>query len=731
MIKLKIIPSLEIYYNEDNLYGIYKVTSNEEIPKYQSLIKDLDGRDLYSTTIVGQMQRLTIGLEYNCELKEVFNKKYNQWQYECISILPEKPNSLEQQAKFLKTILTEKQSKTLLEVYPNIVDMIINEEEVDLTPLKGIKEATFKKIKDKVIENYVMSDLLVMLQPLGITINMIKKLQKDTPNTVILKKKLSENPYILTKIKGLGFKKIDKLAISLNPKLEKSLFRTKAFIDFKLNDIGDSDGHTRIPISDLDSLVKAEINCCWDIYQEFIENELKKETLLHIDIENNCVGLLKNYRMESKILSHLDMLNKVDSKVNPNELNFDIAFQQFFKERGYELTDEQKIAVESIKYNNVSIMTGNAGSGKSSVIDAVVKAFKGKKIEQVALSAKASQRIVETTGHEAKTIHRLLGFQGADFCYNENNKLKADLIIVDEASMINSSIFLSLLKAIECGTKLFLVFDDAQLPPIGCGNIATDLLESHFSVNRLTKVHRQAEASGILKDANIIRTGKNPISEFQSNLTSGELKDMYYMFRNDRNDIFDLTIKYYMKSLEKLSIDDICICVPRKANSLISTFEFNNKIQELLLGQEKLSIKRGKQEFKLGTKVIQKVNNYEKGVVNGEVGYIKFINIEDKTFKVKFNDKFILYSFKEIEELELAYALTIHSCQGSQYNTVLIPLAMDSYILLSKELIYTAITRASKRCLMIAEPKAFDLGCKRKASKRNTWLQLLLNNKLK
>lgn len=729
MIKLKITPSVEMFYSEDSLYGIYKVTSYEEIPKTQTIIKDLSGNELYSTTIVGQMQRLTIGLEYNCEMKEVFNKKYNQWQYECISIMPEKPTTIDAQAKFLKSIVTEKQAETLLSIYPNIVNMIINEEEVDLSLLKGIKDITFGKIKEKVIENYVLSDLLIMLQPLGVTINMIKKLQKDTPNVVVLKKKLNENPYILTKIRGLGFKKVDKLALALKPELKESLFRTKAFIEFKLDEIGDGEGHTRIPISDLDSYVKTDINCCWDIYQKFIENELEKETLLHIDTGNNCVGLLKNYKIEREILLILNDLNDATSLVNPKGLDFESAFQKFYSQRGYNLTEEQKKAVESIKYKNVAIMTGNAGSGKSSVIDAVVKAFNGKTIEQVALSAKASQRIVETTGHEAKTIHRLLGFKGKGFTYDENNPIEADLIIVDEASMINSSIFLSLLKAIKRGTKLFLVFDDAQLPPIGCGNIATDLLESYFSVSRLTKVHRQAEASGILKDANIIRTGVNPINKFQNNLINGELKDMYYMFRNNRDDIFDLTIKYYMKSLDKISVDDICICVPRKTNSLISTFEFNNKIQELLLGKEKKLVKRGKQEFKLGAKVIQKVNNYEKNVVNGEVGYITYINEYDKVFKVKFNEKNIEYDFKEIEELELAYALTIHSCQGSQYNTVIIPLAMDSYILLSKELIYTAITRASKRCLMIAEPKAFDLGCKKKSSKRNTWLQELLKNK--
>lgn len=727
MSKLKIIPNYEMFYNEDSLYGIYKFITTTPIDNPSDTLKNLDGETLYSSTITGQMQRLTLGLEYNAEIKPVFNKRYNQWQYESVNILPDKPNSLATQQKFLKTVVTEKQAESLLSNYPNIIDMIINDEQVDLTNVKGIKEPTFDKIKEKVIENYVLSDLLVMLQPLGITLGMIKKLQSNTTNTVVLKKKLNDNPYMLTEIRGLGFKKVDKLALSLKPQLKQSLFRTKAYVKYKLNEIGDSEGHSKIPLMSLDSYVKSDINCCYKIYQELIESELVSPTLLHIDTDTNMVGLLSNFKTEKNILDKLNQLNNAKSIVNTKLLDFEKAFSLFKQERGYELVDEQKQAVMSLRDNNVVIMTGNAGSGKSSVIDAVVKVFKGCKIKQSALSAKASQRIIETTGLEATTIHRLLGFSGEGFEYNEDNPIKADIVIIDEASMINGSIFLSLLQAIRLGCKVLLVFDDAQLPPIGCGNIATDLLKSHFSVNKLTKVHRQAEASGILMDANIVRKGINPIKQFKTNLINGELQDMYYMFRNDRDDIFNLTIKYFMKSLEKLSLDDVCICVPRKANSQISTLEFNNKIQELLLGKETFFLKRGKQMFKKGDKIIQKVNNYEKKVVNGEVGYITYINMQDKTFKAKFGDKLIEYTNSDLEQIELAYALTIHSCQGSQYNTVIVPLAMDSYILLSKELVYTAITRASKRCLVIAEPKAFDLGCKKKASKRDTWLELLLS----
>ena len=203
---------------------------------------------------------------------------------------------------------------------------------------------------------------------------------------------------------------------------------------------------------------------------------------------------------------------------------------------------------------------------------------------------------------------------------------------------------------------------------------------------------------------------------------------MYYAFRSEKEDVFETTISYYMRSLNNINVDDICICVPRKKDTINSASEYNNKIQDLLLGNEEQCIKKGFKLFKLGAKLIQKVNNYDKCVVNGEIGYLTYINNNNKIFKVDFGEKTVEYTFEEMDELELAYALTVHSTQGSQYHTVLVPLDMASYILLSKELIYTAITRASKRCMVIAVPKAFSVGIKTNASKRSTFLQKIIKN---
>lgn len=721
--EFKIKPISEVFYNEDSLYGIYKFSTKQDVPYLEKIPF---GDDVGIGTMIGKMQRLTIGLDYECTAIEFYNNKYKKWQYEVVDIKADKPNTLEDKITFLKCIVTDKQADILISAYPNIIEMILNEEEVNVANLKGIGDKTFEKIKEKVVENYILSDIIVMLKPYGVSNSVIKKIFAKEKNAVLLKQKLKKNPYMLTEIKGLGFKKVDSVAIRLNPELVNSKERMVAFIGYYLTEIGSKSGHSRIPLDDLIKALKENVLECYSLFNDFLESEVDKPLMLHI--EDNYVGLLKYYSREKQILRKLKELDNSESfsKLNQNEI--DCAFEEFKKDRGYDLSKEQKEIVYAMNDNNVVLLTGKAGAGKSSAIDVILKAFKNRKIALTALSAKAVRRMVETTGvEEAKTIHRLLGFEGQDFNYNEENPLTENIFIVDESSMINSSLFLSLITAIPLGSKLLIVFDDGQLPPIGVGNIAKDLLKSEFKHIGLNKVFRQALDSGILSDANEIRDGINPIEKPSSNIIRGILKDMYYIFENDNEKIFEKSINYFMKSLNNLSLDEVVICVPRKENCVNSALTYNNRIQDLLLGKEKIKVQKGEKVFKLGAKVIQKTNNYEREVVNGEIGFI--VHINDDLFKVEFDkDKIIEYSVKDIDELELAYALTTHSMQGSQCNTVIIPLDMNSYTLLSRELIYTAITRASKRCLVVAQPKAFNMGINIKASKRNTWLETFFKN---
>lgn len=718
--KFTLIPMTEIFYNENSYYGIYKFSTSDDIPNVDILPFD---KGTKIGTLVGKMQRLTLGVPYTCTANIVMNKKYKQWQYDAVSLQIDKPNTLDEKERFLKCILTENQAKSLISVYPDIIERVVNDEEIDLSIIKGIGDKSFKKIREKILDNYVLSDVITMLKPYGVTINAIKKLMQTEKSVVLLKQKLKTNPYILTEIKGFGFKKVDSISLRINPNLRNSKQRLKAFINFFLTEVGNNEGHSRVDIDKLTEAIKENVSECIMLYNKLLEDELVSPSFLYI--ENNNVSLYKYYKREKDIYTILLNLNKADCGYKLNKSIINKAYDDFKKERGYDLVIEQKEILNKLNDNNVVLLTGRAGSGKSSAIDVVVKAYANKKISMCALSAKAVRRMVETTGiGDCKTIHRLLGYNGVGFENNKDNPLEADLIIIDEASMINSSLFLSLLEAIPIGAKVLIVFDDGQLPPIGVGNIASDLLALSFSHVALNKVHRQAKDSGILSDANSIRDGINPIDKPTSMMVRGKLKDMYYIFDSNKENIFDTTIKYFMKSLNSVSIEDISIIVPRKDNATNCTNTFNLRIQDLLLKNEYNYIQRGEKVFKLGAKLIQKVNNYDKNVVNGEVGFLTEIN-KDKSFVVNFDGKEVEYELKDMDDLELAYALTVHSMQGSQCNTILFVCDTSSYILLSKELIYTALTRASKRCLTIAEPKAFNVGIKIKAGKRNTWLKTL------
>lgn len=719
----RIVPTTELFYNEDSFYGIYNFSTKDNIPDTEEMPFN---SDMKFSTIVGKMQRLTIGIPYICSATKVRNKKFNKWQYEAISLQADKPSTVDDSKNFLKCVLTDNQANALISVYPNIVDMIINNDDIDISLVKGIGKKSFKKIKEKIIENYILSDVITMLKPYGITISAIKSLIQAEKNAVLLKQKLKENPYILTEIRGFGFRRVDSIALQLNPKLRESDYRLRSFINYYLSEVGNNEGHSKIELSILTNSVKANVYECLNLYNKLIENELVDPKLLYI--KDKYVGLLKYYKREYdiyKILKRLEGHSK-DYMLSENQMKR--AYNEFKNEKGYELVAEQKEILSAMNNHNVVLLTGKAGAGKSSAIDLVVKAYKNKSISMCALSAKAVRRMVETTGVEdCKTIHRLLGYQGSGFLYTKENPLGTDILIIDEASMINSKLFLSLLEAISEGTKVLIVFDDGQLPPIGVGNIAKDLLSMSFKHISLTKVHRQAKDSGILSDANIIRDGYNPIAKPIHRICRGKLKDMYYIFDNDKESIFNTAISYYMKSLENLSVEEVAIIVPRKGNTINSTSNFNNKIQDILLKNEKKFVKRGDKVFKLGAKLIQRVNNKEKNVVNGEIGFLKKINIEGN-FEVEFDGKIVNYDQKEMDELELAYALTVHLMQGSQCNTVIFICDSSSYILLSKELIYTALTRASKRCMAISEPKAFNIGCKKKSGERFTWLKELDKN---
>lgn len=685
--KLTVVPSYA-RYTKDN-FGIYEFYTEEKgFPYLSEQIKDNDIWDfsdgnenktkiVYTGIMLGVSQTLDLGLPYKLTAKLEFSDKFKSYQYKIVNISPIKPQSSVENKRFLYTILTEKQTNTLLDSYPNIIDEVINNHDFtpDYTRLSGIKEKSFKKIRQKILDTYLISDLLIMLQPLGVTYNMILKLLDGEQNGYLLKQQLEENPYELTRLHGVGFQSIDKFAIKLKPELLKSKQRVIACIKYLLKDIGNSEGHSWIEIDKLTQLVKNLVPECRDIYKEII-NMCRQECLDNkpsfLYADQTRVGLFSNYSIEKSISKKLWDLQNSDNLYI--DVDYDEAIIKTNMQNGFELTKEQCEAVKSVIDNNITIITGNAGTGKTSIIKAIINLYSHYDIALTALSAKAARRMSEVTGANAMTIHRLLEYDAKGFKKNCVNPLYQKLIIIDEASMINSNLFLSLLDAISNGSKVVIVFDFAQLSPIGVGNVASDLLVSELPLYKFTKIHRQAEKSGILVDANKIRIGESPITEFDENIISGELEDMIYYFReqSNNNDTYEqlnnLALKVFKELLDrKIDIDDISVIVPRKQSVMNSVNYFNKKMQDIVIKDKVPYLEFSNKQFKLGAKVIQKVNDYSKDVVNGEIGYITEILKPNKDnsydFIIDFGDgKVIKYKRNELEQIDLAYAITAHSC---------------------------------------------------------------------
>lgn len=732
------------YYNEDSTWGVYGFATEDEIPHFSTETKiDSPFEDKKAvnpnkklSSLAGKMQELVVGGEYMIKATYKCDKTYGH-QYNPISVYALIPQTRESQLMFLQSIISPWLAENLINAYPNVVNDVANGtlKEIDYDLVKGVREFTWNKIKDKIINNYLISDIITMLKPLGVTYTMIKKLLTDEPNPTLLKQQLEDNPYVLCKINGLGFKRVDDLALKLKPELINSIERLVAFIKYYFTDLGESKGHTWCSMKILKSAISNNVPECSDKVDWLLENN----EFLHI--EDDKIGLKYYYDIEMQIYNLLLEKSKKETDINISNEKIEQAIKHAEDEQGFEYVIEQLDTIKKSLHRTISLITGKAGTGKTSIMRAIVKAYTENHFTMTAsaLSAMAAQRITEATTFPAMTIHRTLGCVGLnDFTFNKDNHMITSVAFLDEGSMVNASLFLHWLEAIDDNTRIIISGDHKQLPPIGFGNVFSDLIEMFDDtiVSKLVKPMRQAEKSGILVDANLIRENINPITEkLQPRIIHGELQDMYYMFRTNRQSLFDIAVKTFLKSVDSDGIDNVVIAVPRRKDCLNSTNELNKVIQDKLLGSVKQSISGFETTFKLGAKVMQTVNDYDKNVFNGEIGYITEINERYEGKKkeeycvVTYTDifgkeKLVEYTKKELSVLDLAYAMTVHKLQGAGRKIVIGIIDNTHHQLLDNCMLYTLLTRAKKRCLLLAEPQAFLQCIRTSHNKRNTWMML-------
>lgn len=707
-------PSNERYYSNETYYGVYEFSTKDKIPhteKYDFLEDKVN-----IGMLAGITGKLEYGVDYKVSAQLEYNQKYKNWQYKPAEIIPIVPTEESQSRKFLKSIISDKQTEALMEKYPDIIDRVINKQDIDLTGIKGIREKTFEKIKAKIESSYGMMELTVFLNPLGISVKAIKKLFESETSANIIKQKIKENPYIISKIKGFGFKKTDEIALKINPDLKVSKFRTIAYIQFLLKEVAKKHGHTWVSIDRFLEECKKNVPECKEFIFELMREEDSK--WLYVDRQRKRIGLRSLYNLESNLASELMRLKYGSNKFVYGDVEEKI--KEIEEKQGWEFTEEQldgiKLAIES----QIIAITGYGGTGKSSIANAITAILEGYRIAQVALSGKASLRLQEVTNKPSSTIHRLLKFKNGVFLHDKETPIPYDVVVIDEASMIGADLFSSLLQAIPNNTKVIIMGDIGQLESIGVGSVFKDILESNvIPIVSLTKIHRQAQKSAIITESINVRKQKHIIDKsFYGTKTLGELQDLHLDIYSDKDDTVDTILKYFNKEYETCDdIMEIQVAVPMRERGSACTYRLNNKIQDIVNPPSKdktevnLNIKKGMPyTIRVGDKVMNMVNQYktedihgeQTPVFNGNLGIVKKIYSDEMVVDFVGVGTIIIPK-GSWDSIELGYVSTAHKLQGSEFKTVIVGVDSSSYVLLSKEWLYTAITRAKKMCYLCGD----------------------------
>ena len=754
-------------YTPYTYFNICKFETTSPIPNlnYDKKYGKMYGKLLGKTIELLPMKR------YKVQALPEHNEQYNEWQYKIIKIWEMEENTNDTLNSYLKFFTTENYYNIITKTDPDFVNKVISDENYKGERFKGMRQKSYDKLLEDLRSYKDYMPLITKFSQFPeISLSAILNMEGIASNPKQAFDMIKDDPYILTKLSGFGWKRVDKIAKALNPDSETSTQRLISFCTYALEEIANASdgGHTWIFINNpmdikhsMAHLIKDNVPECQSCVRDYFssERDLTKTkgcgTKFYVD--NEKIGLAKYYNSEKGILKHLNRIQNGEH-LKP-KIDFETAIKNTDKwmsdKVGEEvhLTDEQIDAVRATLDNDVVILTAHAGAGKSTTIKGIIELWQGYEISCCALAAKAAIRIEEVSGRPASTIHRLLEFKQGHFSRDENFPLTSDIVIVDECSMINISLFLSLLKAVSSQSKVIFVFDDAQLPAIGAGSVAKDLLGSSFCIKKLTKIHRQAAKSGIKIDANNIRQQIDVFSndyDFDGRLPKeivhGEKNDMHYFNLRDRSDIHSQVLDIYGNLILDISRDkpvkpdEITIIVPMKSNMENCTDSFNKEIQDFLLKEEKQYIINGKYQdkensprvFKKGCRIIRRKNDYERMVFNGEVGTLSEISQDLSSFIVKFDDgRKEEFPARELASFDLAYALTVHSMQGSENRVIIFVMDSRHNILLDSTLFYTAVTRAKEENYVVFQPSAYKAALTTdKVCARQTFLPLLINNQI-
>ena len=713
-----------------------------------------------NVTLTGEMHELGVGSNYEVAAVEQLSK-YG-YGYKVTNIKRDRPTNAEETYVFLREILTENQADVLCKVYPDIVDRVINNrlDDIDLNKTPGIKEYTFDVIKNKIVENFCLAEIVTEFQGM-LTLSMVKKLHEKYSSVQMIKQKMREDPYkCLCGLARVGFKTADSILLELEREsLESIKNGKKPIIEFNcdlktskqrclscvlyLLEENENNGHTVMDIVDLRNQCMKLTPACSDLFVDCI----KHESIIY-DRDTMNVALKSTYDTEQCIANAI-----IEGLRQNTKWNFNIEKYRTVN-NGCELSTEQIKILDYICKYNICILNGSGGTGKTFSTQSVIQMLKdnNKSYELFSPTGKAAKVLSENTGEQASTIHRGLGYMPPDkWGYNEAEKMMCDVLIVDEFSMVDLRLFKHIIDAIDFKrTKLLMIGDNAQLPSVSCGNLLHDFMQSKLIPTvTLTKVFRYGEG-GLMKVATDVRQCKTYLEDVNKQCTYfGDNKD--YAFINvGSSTIVKNLIALYQKLLSsgKYNVDDIQVLTSYKKGDY-GQIAINNQLQKIAnknySSQDHMKI--GDVTYYKGDIVIQNANNYhamiyyeddfvsedtpkETFIANGETG--KIIEITQNNVVIEFDDVMVKYDRSSMQMCGLGYCITIHKSQGSSIKVVILITPSAHTYMLNSNLIYVGLTRMKDRCFHFGDVTTVNRAIKKKANlARNTFMQELLKSKAK
>lgn len=652
-----------------------------------------------------------------------FGNQFNIQQYEELL-----PNSLDGIEKYLSAGIIHGigpvTAKKIIQKF-GVETLDIMENHIErLMEIDGIGEKKFEIIYESYIEQQGLKDVILYFNKHGVTNNQCIKIHKKFgPNA---RQIVSENPYILCdEISGIGFKTADRIAMSIGVE-NISDFRIQSGIKYVMNQFC-SAGNTYMPKNIIIEECEKNLLVSKELIEKNIYNMATEQKIIVEKVNDVEVGfLLPYYYCELGVTSKIITLGLQQIQTINSDIDFEIDV--FEKEQKINFAPSQREAIIGAFNNGIEIITGGPGTGKTTIIKAIIHIYEnnGMKVMLGAPTGRAAKRMTESTGREAKTIHRLLEMGVSDddesvFERGESSPLDCDVIIIDEASMIDIMLMQNLLKAINLGTRLIIVGDADQLPSVGAGNVLRDLIESEYiKVVRLKEIFRQGAESLIVINAHRINEGEMP-------LLNQKDKDFFFIKENNQEKIVSTVVDLMSRRLPKFNkswdiLKDMQVLSPMR-KGVLGVNNLNTKLQQIFNApsNNKRELTSRDITFREGDKVMQIKNNYTlkwirvngfgesegSGVFNGDLGVIESIDEGNKYFTVIFDDeRRAIYDTNSLDELDLAYATTIHKSQGSEFKVVIIPLFMGSSFLMNRNLLYTGITRAKQLVVVVGFEKA-------------------------